>query len=196
IYFINEEFNLTNNLGAHQRQNAALAAAACRSLGIDDIIINNALQTFHLPPCRFETIDTQPLIIIDGAHSPVKVASTAKLIAEKNLKPYIVFGCVANKDAKKMLAHLIPVAKKIILTRFDVLVRKAANPFVLEKLVPPTKHGGTFLDWRDALQQAKKMAKKSENIVITGSLFLAGDVRSHWIAPDEILKYRSSFGKK
>jgi len=191
--------------GSHQQHNSAIAEAVARELEIPDEIVAKALQSTKLLPCRFETIQKNPTVILDGAHSPAKIKTTVAMIKNQNLKPHIIFGWTSTKNPEEIIKQLALVAESITTTRFDTQMRKAANPFKLLGLVPKSKRTSAFLDWRDALEHVEKLVKfggarpgsagKSDTIVITGSLYLSGDMRAHWIPEEQIIKNRSSFKK-
>lgn len=180
-------------LGEHQRQNASIAQAVAREIGIPNEIIEQTLERIKLLPCRFELIQKNPTIILDGAHSPAKIKATIALIEKLPKKPLIIFGCTASKNAREMLSLISPVVASITTTRFETTMRKAANPFSLLRLIPKSKQNKAFLDWRTALSYVENHAKKTDIILVTGSLYLAGDMRTEWITEEQILKNRSSF---
>ncbi len=184
---------INHNFGYYQQHNAAIAKRAAEELKIDEPIIWEVLNNPKYLPCRFETIQKTPLIILDGAHSPAKITSTVERIKlmEKNI--HIIFGCTANKDAKEMLQSLSKIAKTITTTRFKSTFRKATNPQSLLKMIPIKQRGGAFLDFENALNHVKKIIKKDDIIVVTGSLYLAGEMRAFWIDEDSILKNQSSY---
>lgn len=181
------------DLGAHQQHNALLALSAAEELGIDEKLALKAIEKTRPLPCRFEIIQEDPVIVLDGAHSPVKMEATAGRIKDLFGSAHIIFGATATKDAKKMLKTISPVAKSITTTRFATTFRKVSNPAELLKMIPQSKKGGYFMHHKDALEAAKRKAKKNEPIVITGSLYLAGEMRAHWVSEEEILKNQSSF---
>jgi dihydrofolate synthase/folylpolyglutamate synthase len=194
LFFVNPPSakKVPNKYGRHQQHNAALAEAAALEVGVAPEVIVNSLQTTIPLPCRFEAIQTKPLIILDGAHNLAKIKTTVDLIKALNQPVHVVFGCTATKDAAGMLKLLSPVAKTITTTRFATNFRKVANPATLLASVPKAKRAGFFLDHAEALIYAKKIAKSSP-IVITGSLYLAGEMRAAWVSEDEILAKHSSF---
>lgn len=180
-------------LGKSQQHNAALAERAALELGVSKSTIKRAFKTIRNLPCRFETIQTNPTIILDGAHSPAKIDSTVDMIKSLEVPVHIIFGCALNKDSEEMVKTLSKVATSITTTRFHHVFRKAANPATLLSYVPAKKKNKYFLDHLDALAHVKKTSKKGDAIVVTGSLFLAGEMREYWISESKILKQRSSF---
>lgn len=179
-------------LGRHQQHNAALAEAAARELGISDDVIKKAFDETRSLPCRFETIQNEPLVILDGAHNVAKMKSTIALMQQLGEKAHIIFGCTATKDAEAMIDLLLPIAKTITTTRFTTTARKASNPALLLSKIPKAKRANFFLDPFQALAYTQSIAQK-RSVLVTGSLYLAGELRSHWITEDQILKKRSSF---
>ena len=194
LFFVNPPTSelVAPALGTHQQHNAAIARSVATDLGISPDAIDKGLASLTLPPCRFEKVQNNPAIILDGAHSPAKIKAAVRQIQALEKTPHIVFGCTATKDASAMLKLLTPVAASITTTRFETTFRKAANPAELQKLVPTAKRAGAFLDPCDALKNAKKLAKRSGLVVVTGSLYLSGELRSNWMSEREILKRRSS----
>ncbi len=184
---------IDENFGSHQQHNAALAERAAKEIGVADAVIKRAMKKIKSLPCRFETIQKRPQIILDGAHSPAKIASTVERIKKLGKPVRLIFGCAANKEADEMMKQLVPVVVSVTTTRFSMEFRKAANPADLLKQVPKQKRAGYFIDHKDALKHVKKLRQDDEIIVVTGSLFLSGEMRSFWIPESEILKHRSSF---
>jgi len=179
-------------LGAHQQHNAAVCMKVARELGIEKKTIQAAFRKTKTLPCRFELIEDKPRIILDGAHSPKKIEATVTLVKTLPKPIHIVFGCTATKDAEGMLKILSKVATRITTTRFKTSFRKAALPHALIELVPEAKQSSAFLDFEDALKHAKKRSHGRGTIVVTGSLYLAGEIRSLWVSEEDILKSKSS----
>lgn len=181
------------DFGGHQQHNALLAISVAQELGIEKKTIEKALEGSRQLPCRFEIVQKKPIIVLDGAHSPAKMKTTAARIKDLFGKARIVFGATGSKDAKKMLKIISPIATSITTTRFTTTFRKTANPAELQTYIAKTKQGGSFLNPFEALEHAKKRQKTNEPIVVTGSLYLAGELREHWVSEEEILKHVSSF---
>ena len=179
-------------LGRHQQHNAALAEAAAKELGIKEEVIAKALEHTQPLPCRFETIQQEPLIILDGAHNVAKMKTTITLMQRLGEKAHIIFGCTATKDAEAMIDLLLPVAKTITTTRFTTTSRKASNPAILLSKIPKAKRANFFLDPLEAIRYVQSIAQ-DRPILATGSLYLAGELRTLWIPESQILKNRSSF---
>jgi len=173
-------------LGEHQAKNAVLVIDLAKSLKIPEEIIKTGLSSVKIPICM-EVINQKPLIILDGAHNDKKIESslqTIKQISGKN-KVHLVVGFAHNKEWGKLikqLAKLKPVT--ISCTRFsNNIFRKVASPKEVadkfKKLLPKTKVN-IFLDAREALEWSKQQAKQNETILVTGSIFLSGEIREQF----------------
>ncbi len=102
----------------------------------------------------------------------------------------------APKDIKACLKPLLDnFNSQIYATRFLIESRKATDPKQLASIInknwPRTKYE-MFLDPWQAFHQAKKNLKPNQTLLITGSTYLCGELRKHWIAEKQILKNRKS----
>jgi dihydrofolate synthase / folylpolyglutamate synthase len=188
------EKDVTTRLtGAHQQRNAALAIAIAKEVGLSDRAIRLGIRRAFLP-CRFETMQETPLVILDGAHSPAKLWTTIDAIAEIDCDRLIVVcAFAANKAIDEMIEPLATIADALLVTRFQTIHRDAAHPTALAKAA--MKHRETvqsFYDPWEALDSALAIANKHDCILVTGSFFLAGELRTRWMSEEEMLKKRRS----
>ncbi len=177
----------------HQLHNALIATATARAVNVPMERIEQAIESGTGLPCRFEIIQQKPLVIIDGAHNVAKMHSTIttlQRIQQGNI--YVIFGCKSGKDAPAMLTELAANVDTIFFTQYAHGYGPAEDPIVLQKLVPQEKYGPAFPAWRDALSHVLVLAKDDDTILITGSLYLAGEMRTHWVSEEEILAAQSS----
>lgn len=173
----------------HNLHNALVAAAAAQVVGVPMDAIEFALEEHHRLPGRFETVQQEPRVIIDGAHNPAKMLTTIRQM-KKNAT--VIFGCKDAKDAKTMLRELAKIAKVIHTTRYSVGRGAPMNPATLLAMVPKAKRGEAFLFAHDAVAYTLAHAKPTDTVLVTGSLYLAGEVRTRWVAEEDILRNRSS----
>lgn len=101
--------------GAYQKENAALAAEVCRHInGVTEQNIVNGLKNavWH---GRFETICSDPELVIDGAHNPHAAGALMKSVDAyfKGRKIIYITGVFADKDYEKIAAITAPRADKI-----------------------------------------------------------------------------------
>ncbi len=183
-------------LGAHQVTNAATAVAAARVLdarGItvpDDAIRSGLERAFF--PGRLEVMQRGPgipTVVIDGAHNPDKarslVAALRALFPGKRV--VLVLGMVADKDTAAVLEILAPIAGAVVTTQAPILNR-AVTPaadlaaHIRARGVPAVAEP----DPEAAVVAAFDQAGPNDLVCITGSLYLVGAVRRHWIATDTV----------
>ena len=190
------ECNALNVKGLdYDSRNRLLAGSICVSLGI----IEHArdLKTALKLPARFEMVKKYPLVILDGAHNPSKIDSTIyNLKRLKYRRLILVIAISADKDWKSMLKMIIPKAYEIYVTRFSVQGRQAVDPKLLFQ--EAQKHAGRkqsvhlFSDPIQAYEAALKKLASDDALLVTGSFYLAGDIRSLYCPEEEILKNRNS----
>lgn len=173
----------------HHLHNALVAAAAAQVVGVPMDAIEFALEEHQELPCRFETVQHEPHVIIDGAHNPAKMLTTIRQM-KKNAT--VIFGCKDAKDAKTMLRELAKIAKVIHTTRYSIGRGNPANPATLLAMVPKAKRGEAFLFAHDAVAYTLAHTKPTDTVLVTGSLYLAGEVRTRWVTEEDILRNRSS----
>lgn len=146
-------------------------------------------------PCRFEIMQQNPLVILDGAHNPSKINySLEKLKKIKYDKLIMVIAIAEDKDHKKIIEELAPLADEIFFTRFLITQRECASPKNLLKIYRKNNPKGiasVFLDPFMALATALKKAKNNDAVFIAGSFFLAGDLRKHWKSEEWVLDKRA-----
>lgn len=177
-------------LGYHQVENAATAYAAldiARKRGFD-IGYSDIKKGFNDVkwPARFEVLQTQPALVIDSAHNR---DSALKLrLALDDYFPgrpvVMVFGASEDKDIDGMFAELMPRVNRVIATKSfhprsmepDHLV-EYAHRFGKSVIVVPAVE--------DALDEALKIVKGDEMVVVTGSIFVAAGARHTWYNREE-----------
>lgn len=180
-------------VGDHQIANAGIAFAALRKMSAMGFPVpKNAIrkgfsQVFW--PCRFELINENPRIILDGAHNMDSIEAltdTIRLVYPGE-KITFVFGVSEDKPYQAMLEKISPLTKKMILTRSE-------HP----RSLPPEKMAAFFktdppeVMIADKLETAMDLVQncdEKEIIVVTGSLFIAGGFRSIWMKKHPSLKY-------
>lgn len=178
-------------LGRHQLHNATLAvmtAELLRSRGFPDAQadrIRTGLQATHWP-LRFEVFDGQPDIILDAAHNPDSMLALAAALDEpewRQRRRVLVFAASADKDARSMLQRIIPAFDCVVLTRFLGNPRSVPPEQLLTTArmlatdVPNSIDLSTTETPDVALNHARQLAGSSGLVCVSGSLFLAAEVR-------------------
>jgi dihydrofolate synthase/folylpolyglutamate synthase len=96
-----------------------------------------------------------------------------------------------TKDAESMLAALVPVAQRIVVTRPNVLGKPSVSPEELARAIQtldPTSQVEIAPEIESAIQTALRLTSPDGLVVITGSLYLIGAARNHWFPPETLLE--------
>jgi dihydrofolate synthase/folylpolyglutamate synthase len=179
--------------GNFQVKNAACALAAVHAFdpSIPDSTIQESLNSFFIPG-RMEIVQVEPTIILDGAHNPnkIKAASDALQKHFPDKKRIVIFALKKGKAYKDVLALIVENTETIIITEF---VTELWDPYEPEFLKNEAKKIKPDLDIRiqqdsaSALDLAKSLANQDDIILVTGSLYLVGNMRFHWFPLEKIL---------
>ena len=167
--------------GAHQIRNAAVATAALEVVydrfPTSELAIRSGLQNVSWPG-RMEMILTNPAVIIDGAHNKegidVLVDELRQLRGDRRIR--MLFAVMDDKDWRSMLNTLAGVVDEIVFTRVSQLER-SADPVLLQQELAARVQSQVIPDPRSAVETLVQSAGPEELILITGSLYLLGEVR-------------------
>ncbi len=172
----------TGLLGNHQVDNAAIVLAACEILNQNktNLSFQNIKQGLaqNRWPGRLEIVSSSPLILLDGAHNLIATRCLAKFLSENPAKRKItlVTGILNDKPYAAMLACLLPLCSKAILTRPKI--DRALSP---ERLFPAAKKIIQDIeiipDVGKAIKYAIKTTSVNDAICIAGSLYLVGEAK-------------------
>jgi dihydrofolate synthase / folylpolyglutamate synthase len=166
--------------GLHQIENAQTAILAAQSLHYDEGLDIDEMQVAEglenaIHPGRLELIDN---VLLDGAHNAGGARALRAYLDEFVDKPItLVFGTMKDKDVKTIAEILWPKADKLILTRPSN--SRAMTPDDLAAVTPDSCDAENVLlteSVREAMTVAKRVSDGSL-IVVTGSLYLVGEVR-------------------
>lgn len=147
----------------------------------------------HLLSGRCEPIfHGSKTIIIDGAHNPQKLeGSLRKLYNKMNLKKFnVIFGTINSHPSEELIESLISSTEKLILTEPKVYGKISTPPKDIYNLAK--RHGIEDIEVINEPLEALNYALNLEgnNILITGSLYLAGNCREKWYPSPQIIKTR------
>lgn len=177
------EFEL-NLLGDHQAANAAVAIACVETLQAEGWRLPDAAVAAGLAevswPARLEIAARRPLIVLDCAHN---VASALALVRtlQTSLPParrLLIFAGSSDKDLAGMFRVLAPHFAHAFLTRYTDNPRSVPAERLAELLRANGDVPATLCRTpAEAYQTARAAASPDDVIVITGSVFLAGELR-------------------
>ena len=128
--------------------------------------------------CGLDSIKMeQQEIILDGAHNPAAIKELVATWREQflNQQCTLIFGALSDKDWKRMLSLLEPIASDIILV--PVSSTRTLSPDEIRKFFPKAM---SFSSLKEALLKKSEkdllLEKRSPApILLTGSLFLVGE---------------------
>jgi dihydrofolate synthase/folylpolyglutamate synthase len=173
-----------NLLGEHQAANASVAVACLevlreRGWAIPDAAVARGLGEV-VWPARMEVLSHRPLVVLDCAHN---VASAAALVEtlQSSFPPgrrLLVFAGSSDKDIAGMFRVLAPHFDRALLTRYTDNPRSVAPEQLLDWWRgagdrPASTHASPGEAW----SAARADAGEADLICVTGSVFLAGEMR-------------------
>lgn len=166
--------------GAHQRQNAALAVAAARLMApVDDAQVEHGLVRVRWPG-RFEVLDGDPPMVLDGAHNGASAEALATTLQgfAAGRPIHLVIGINRDKDARAVLRHLLPLGHSVWVTQTADNARalSAADLGRLCTRLGVSAHVETKL--AKALSNAASESCRRGVVCVTGSLMLVGQARA------------------
>lgn len=164
--------------GKHQVQNAALAVAAVEALRPLRVTLNAVRQGLAAArwPGRLDIYRAHRRTLLDGAHNPEAAQVLAQhLLTLRARELHLVFGVMRDKDIRKIGAILFPLARCIHLT--PVTSPRSADPMSIAVLHPKFRSRMRLHpNPRAALRAAWKECPADGWIVVTGSLYLVGEL--------------------
>jgi dihydrofolate synthase/folylpolyglutamate synthase len=164
--------------GEHQAQNAALAVMAIESLKSFPVRIRDIRYGLgHAKwPGRLDEYKARRRTLIDGAHNPEGAERLRDFLTEQKEKEiHFVFGAVRDKNIEKMSGCLFPLAASIHLA--GIANSRSADPADIagmHKQFRPRIH--IYPDMKKALTAAWSQCSRSGLVVVTGSLYLVGEL--------------------
>ena len=171
-------------LGRHQAANASVALAALAELTrigwtIPRQAVHDGLAEVRFP-ARCELLARRPAVILDGAHNGASVDALLDVLAESFTprRRLLVFAATQEKDAQGMLSRLVDQFDEVILTRY-VENPRAVPPEQLAALLAKSSRLPREISPSpaDAWDRAVARAGPDDLICVTGSLFLAAEIR-------------------
>ncbi len=147
------------------------------------------------PPGRFERMPDVADVLLDGAHNADKASALRELLdVYVGGRPVVmVAGVVGYRDAAEILAPLLPTVQAWV----------ASEPRVFGKAPAPVERVaqvGASLgrpacaqipDPRGALRHALRILPEGGVLLIAGSLYLVGNVRTRWYPTEAVVRMRT-----
>ena len=171
--------------GRHQAANAAVALAVVVELrrqgwSIPEEAIRAGLLGVACP-ARVELVARQPAVVIDAAHNVASIKALLEVLGESYAarRRLLIFATTREKDIRGMLQRLAAYFDEIIFTRY------LSNP----RAVPPEELLAIAAEFPGpqvrvcaspaaAWTEAQALATADDLVCVTGSFFLAAEMRS------------------
>lgn len=177
--------------GPHQPKNAAVALMTLEvlrqyyALIVEDEDLLRAMKAAQWPG-RLEMVMQHPRLLIDGAHNPEGAQVLAETLKNtySHKKLHLMMGMLSNKNHTEYFRHILPLVDTLILTEPDWLKKAPAAELaeLANKLLQEIGRQNVEVivepDWKTALELIKRMTEQDDLAVVTGTLYLIGDVRS------------------
>ena len=172
-------------VGRHQLRNVALAVAAAAELhqqgfsGITAESIEHGVRETRWPG-RFQVVAARagwPEMVLDVAHNPAGAWALRSALSERyeDRTLIFVFGAMRDKAISEMTEILFPLAERVIATRPEN--PRAASPEEIQQAAARTGVEIEVVDdVRLAVERARAIAGAGTVVVITGSIYLVGEV--------------------
>lgn len=179
-------------LGPYQAANATCALAAIdlvreRGLAVPETAMETGLTTVRWP-ARLEILGQRPYLVADGAHTPDSAALVVQAL-QRHLqfdRLILVFGAMADKDVGGMLDALLPHASQVIVAR-----SRYPRSLSADQLASLVRERAALRDWSgelaaalddvaEGVELALSLARPTDLILVTGSLFVAAAARETW----------------
>jgi len=171
--------------GRFQIRNALAAATAAkmlaeRSFAISDEAIEQGIRTARWPG-RLERLQEHPAVYLDGTHNPSGARELLRFWEEnfKGKRIVLVYGAMRDKAVDEIAGLLFPAAGFVIFTE-PHQPRAISAPLLAEMTRHLARESTVVRDPGEALERAIQMASPQDAVFATGSLYLVGDLRTHW----------------
>lgn len=177
-------------LGQHQAANAAIATTAIRLLAKDGEQASESAIRAGISgaqcPARTDLISTNPTVVLDGAHNDASIGALLSVLDESfgGRPRIIVFGSTRGKDIRGMLSLIEDSCEHLLFTQYhdnprshpvEQLVEVFSSLSTTQQSRRPSIQ--VWPDPHDAWRAACNIATTDHVICITGSFFLAAELR-------------------
>lgn len=171
--------------GRFQLRNALAAATAAvlleeRGFSIGDASIARGIATARWPG-RLERVAERPAVYIDGTHNPAGARELVRFWQEnfQGRRIHLVYAAMRDKAVDEVAGLLFPHAETVVFT--ELRQPRAISAALLAEIAGDfAKQYFVIRDPAEALEHALGRAQLEDAIFVTGSLYLAGDLRQRW----------------
>jgi dihydropteroate synthase len=169
-------------LGEYQARNAGVAAALVRQVAdVSDSAIARGFRKADWPG-RFEVMDQDPLVVLDGAHNPGACGALAETVGEFAAEYddlHLVFGAMHDKDLRGM-AEALPTPDRMVACQPNL--DRAEDEAVVARAFEEAGAGEVLArsSVEGAVENALDVADADDLVLVAGSLYGVAEARSRW----------------
>jgi dihydrofolate synthase/folylpolyglutamate synthase len=179
-------------IGVHQAANCATAVAALELVS-DAFPVSDAELTAGIALARnagrFEIVQTEPyIIVLDGAHNPdgaQALAATMGAVIDRERPRVMLLGLSRDKNLDEMVGILAPHADLVIATAAAHTRSGARDPGEIVAAMAAVGVPGRSVPAEEAVAAARAAVEEigARSLVVTGSLYLVGQLRAEFVSP-------------
>jgi dihydrofolate synthase / folylpolyglutamate synthase len=185
--------------GFHRR-NAVVAASAADLLFAQGVPITaDAVRQGLLSrpmPGRLEQVQEGPEVLLDGAHNGQKMAALLRSLPPPRGVRHLVIGATGARHFSEVLGAFKDRPASVMVTRPLLFGKSVADPSEMAGQV--AEKGalmGTDSCPTRAMRRVLQAATPEDQILVTGSLYLVGQMRNIWYPWDDVLRQQTSWPK-
>ncbi|HUL16752.1 MAG TPA: folylpolyglutamate synthase/dihydrofolate synthase family protein [Terriglobales bacterium] len=171
--------------GKFQAQNALNAIAASRLLQqrgyrISDDSIKEGIALAEWPG-RLEKLYSHPDVYLDGAHNPAAAAELRDFLRRyfEGRRIWMLFGALRDKAVDEIAGIIFPCVSEVVFTE-PRTARSISAAQLAEIAGHHAPHFSVQPDAQVAFENILSRASSSDAILVTGSLYLVGQIRHYW----------------
>jgi dihydrofolate synthase/folylpolyglutamate synthase len=174
--------------GRHQVDNLATAIAASEMfLGrpLDPDLLLVAVASMRSPG-RLEVVARRPIVLLDGAHNPQGFRGLANTLdGEFPTLPWdLVIAVRGERSVADLVAPLEGRVRRVFATQVGDAASRAAAEVAADAGAVLEVEAESFEDPESALDAARRAAGPDGGVIVAGSLYLVGELRSRFEVRD------------
>jgi len=184
---LRESYDLfTPLLGGHQLLNASAAVGAVEALSFSGVDVPAKAIALGLRevrwPGRLEVMQRKPLVVLDSAKDAEAMRALKEAVKGFSHRGLIaVVSISSDKNIPLMIGYLAEVADRFIVTTHSVMGRAARPSVIVDEVAGHGKPYEVVAGVDEAVDRALSLAGEDDMVLVTGSVFLVGEARRHWL---------------
>ncbi len=169
--------------GRHQLDNVSLAVATAEAFfdaRLSDEVMDEALASVKVPG-RFEIVDREPMVVLDGAHNPDGARAAAAALNEDfdpSGRRFLVVGMQSGRDITGVLQGLEADRAERVVCCTAPTARGIPAPEIAASAASLGAASEAVADVGAALDRALELAAPADVVVVTGSFTVIGAAKT------------------